>query len=89
MIVVLTDGSNNRGVDPQTAAKEAADRGVRVFTIGYGISTIVKPILALAGAPWHVLLLTSAERVGKGIRGAPRDAMGRFSRPIMTSPRGS
>ncbi len=36
VIVVLTDGSNNRGVDPQTAAKQAADRGVRVFTIGYG-----------------------------------------------------
>jgi len=36
VIVVLTDGSNNRGVDPQTAAKEAATRGVRVFTIGYG-----------------------------------------------------
>src|SRR5580692_627059 len=35
VIVVLTDGSNNQGVDPQTAAKEAADRGVRVFTIGY------------------------------------------------------
>ena len=36
VIVVLTDGSNNRGVDPRTAAKEAAGRGVRVFTIGYG-----------------------------------------------------
>jgi len=36
VIVVLTDGSNNRGIDPQTAAKEAAQRGVRVFTIGYG-----------------------------------------------------
>jgi Ca-activated chloride channel family protein len=36
VIVVLTDGSNNRGVDPQTAAVEAAERGVRVFTIGYG-----------------------------------------------------
>ena len=36
VIVVLTDGSNNRGTDPHTAAKEAADRGVRVFTIGYG-----------------------------------------------------
>ena len=36
VIVVLTDGSNNHGVDPQTAAKEAAERGVRVFTIGYG-----------------------------------------------------
>src|SRR6516164_6284646 len=36
VIVVLTDGSNNSGVDPQVAAKQAADRGVRVFTIGYG-----------------------------------------------------
>ena len=36
VIVLLTDGSNNRGVDPATAAKEAAARGVRVFTIGYG-----------------------------------------------------
>jgi Ca-activated chloride channel family protein len=36
VIVLLTDGSNNRGVDPQTAAKQAAARGVRVFTIGYG-----------------------------------------------------
>jgi Ca-activated chloride channel homolog len=36
VIVVLTDGSNNRGIDPQTAARQAAARGVRVFTIGYG-----------------------------------------------------
>jgi Ca-activated chloride channel family protein len=36
VIVVLTDGSNNRGVDPNVAAQEAAARGVRVDTIGYG-----------------------------------------------------
>ena len=36
VIVVLTDGSNTRGIDPQAAAKQAAGRGVRVFTIGYG-----------------------------------------------------
>jgi Ca-activated chloride channel homolog len=36
VIVVLTDGSNNRGVDPPVAAKQAAARGVRIFTIGYG-----------------------------------------------------
>jgi Ca-activated chloride channel family protein len=36
VIVVLTDGSNNEGVDPQTAARQAATRGVRVFTIGFG-----------------------------------------------------
>jgi Ca-activated chloride channel family protein len=35
-IVVLTDGSNTTGVDPVTAAGQAAARRVRVFTIGFG-----------------------------------------------------
>jgi Ca-activated chloride channel family protein len=35
-IVVLTDGRNTQGVAPQTAAQEAALRGIRVFTIGFG-----------------------------------------------------
>ncbi|KGN40575.1 VWA domain-containing protein [Knoellia aerolata] len=36
VIVVLTDGSNRNGVDPATAAEQAADRGIRVYTIGFG-----------------------------------------------------
>jgi Ca-activated chloride channel family protein len=36
VVVVLTDGSNNRGVAPPVAAGQAAARGVRVFTIGFG-----------------------------------------------------
>jgi Ca-activated chloride channel family protein len=35
-IVVLTDGRNTHGVDPVTAATEAAARRVRVYTIGFG-----------------------------------------------------
>jgi Ca-activated chloride channel family protein len=35
-IVVLTDGANTTGVDPVTAAEQAAARHVRVFTIGFG-----------------------------------------------------
>lgn len=35
-IIVLTDGANTQGVDPQIAAQEAALRRVRVFTIGFG-----------------------------------------------------
>jgi len=42
---------------------------------GYGTSTAVKPLLYLATAPWHVFGLRVAERVGKGIRSAPRDAL--------------
>ncbi|MEV0719215.1 VWA domain-containing protein, partial [Asanoa sp. NPDC050611] len=35
-IVVLTDGRNTQGVDPTTAAEQAAARGLRVYTIGFG-----------------------------------------------------
>jgi len=46
-----------------------------LVAVGYGISTVAKPILALAAAPWHVLGLLGIERVGKGVRTAPRDAL--------------
>ncbi len=35
-IVLLTDGQNLMGFDPMAAAQMAADRGVRVFTVGVG-----------------------------------------------------
>jgi Ca-activated chloride channel family protein len=36
IIVVLTDGASNRGPLPTDAAQQAVDRGIRVYTIGYG-----------------------------------------------------
>ncbi len=36
IVVLLTDGENNTGTDPIAAAQQAADRGVRVYTIGFG-----------------------------------------------------
>jgi Ca-activated chloride channel family protein len=36
IIVVLTDGANNRGITPLQAAPFAASRRVRIYTIGYG-----------------------------------------------------
>jgi Ca-activated chloride channel family protein len=38
-IVLLTDGANTQGVDPQTAAKQAAARHIRTYTIGFGTTT--------------------------------------------------
>jgi MFS family permease len=43
--------------------------------LGYGFSTIVKPLFAIANSPGLVLLARFGDRVGKGIRGAPRDAL--------------
>lgn len=36
VIVVLTDGANTRGIAPRDAIPLAVDRGVRVYTIGFG-----------------------------------------------------
>jgi len=35
-IVLLTDGENNENPNPLSAAKAAADRGVRIYTVGIG-----------------------------------------------------
>lgn len=42
---------------------------------GYALSNLARPLLALATAWPSVLLLRSVDRVGKGIRSAPRDAL--------------
>ena len=36
IVVLLTDGANTRGIAPIDAAKQAADRRIRVYTIGFG-----------------------------------------------------
>jgi Ca-activated chloride channel homolog len=36
IVVLLTDGASNAGPDPVDAAQQAADRGLRVYTIGFG-----------------------------------------------------
>lgn len=42
---------------------------------GYGLSSLVRPAMALAMAGWHIVALKFLDRVGKGIRTAPRDAL--------------
>lgn len=39
IIVLLTDGASNAGPFPLTAAAQAAARGIRVYTIGYGTNS--------------------------------------------------
>ncbi len=42
---------------------------------GYGVAALVRPLLAMAGAVWHVVALRATDRLGKGVRTAPRDVM--------------
>jgi MFS family permease len=55
-----------------------ADRARRkrpLVLTGYLVATIARPLVALATAPWHVLVVRVTDRIGKGIRSAPRDAL--------------
>jgi MFS family permease len=46
-----------------------------LVVFGYGLSTIAKPFLILATSWWNVLGVRFFDRVGKGIRTSPRDAL--------------
>lgn len=46
-----------------------------IVVLGYGISTLLRPAMALAGCGWQVVLMKFGDRVGKGLRTAPRDAL--------------
>jgi MFS family permease len=55
-----------------------ADRTGRpkwLMLAGYGLSSSVRPLIAIATAWSHVLAIRFSDRLGKGIRGAPRDAL--------------
>ncbi len=42
---------------------------------GYGLAALSKPLFPLAGSAAALMVARFADRIGKGIRGAPRDAM--------------
>lgn len=57
VIVMLTDGENNEAPDPLAAAQAAADRGVRIYTVGIG---------SPAGATLHLDGFTVQSRLDEG-----------------------
>lgn len=59
-------------------AGRLGDAGVghkRLALAGYSISNVVRPLIGFAGSWPTVLTLRFADRIGKGIRTAPRDAL--------------
>ena len=46
-----------------------------LVVIGYGIATVARPFTAIAQTAAQVLAIRVTDRVGKGIRSAPRDAL--------------
>src|SRR5438034_6378982 len=59
-------------------AGRLADRPARrgpLIVVGYAIAVVVRPLIALTAAAWQVVGLRVVDRVGKGIRTPPRDAV--------------
>ncbi len=85
---VLGAGAMSLGVIE--GAAEAANSGLKILSgwladrwqspkklvlAGYGLASAVRPLIGFATAWPQVLAIRFADRLGKGIRGAPRDAM--------------
>ena len=65
VIVLLTDGANTRGVAPLDAAESARDRGIQVYTVGFGTvnpATLRCTAEQLGGDPF-------SDRIGRGFGG--------------------
>jgi MFS family permease len=43
--------------------------------LGYGVANVLRPLLAFSNSWWQVLAIRFGDRVGKGVRGSPRDAL--------------
>jgi MFS family permease len=59
-------------------AGRLADRPARrgpLIVLGYAIAVAVRPVIAITAAAWQVIGLRVVDRVGKGIRTPPRDAL--------------
>lgn len=57
------------------ALSDRMHRKKPLVLLGYGVANLARPLIALAAAPWHVLLVRFVDRVGKGVRTSPRDAL--------------
>jgi len=51
------------------------DRRKLLVLLGYGLSGLIRPLTGVVTAAWQIIVIRMIDRVGKGIRSAPRDAM--------------
>lgn len=90
IFLVTTMGMSVTALGALEGAAEATAMIVKIFSgplsdwlgkrkglllLGYGLAAFTKPLFPLAGTPAVVATARLLDRVGKGIRGAPRDAL--------------
>jgi len=90
IFLVSTMGMSVVALGALEGAAEATTMIVKVFSgplsdwlgkrkglllVGYGLAALTKPLFPLATTPVVVVIARLVDRLGKGIRGAPRDAL--------------
>ena len=63
------------GKVPSGYISDRIGRRKPLILFGYGLAAVAKPLFAIASGPLPVLAARFADRVGKGVRGAARDAL--------------
>ncbi len=54
---------------------DQAGRRKGFVLFGYSLAAITRPVIGLIVAPWQLFLVRIGDRIGKGIRTSPRDAL--------------
>jgi Ca-activated chloride channel homolog len=78
IVVVLTDGTNTRGIAPIDAAKQAADRRVRVYTIGFGTTQPTEMVCSAEQLGGDALFEQPVFGSGGGFQSPPASAIRQF-----------
>ena len=71
----LAEGTAAIGKVPSGYISDRIGRRKPLILFGYGLAALSKPLFAIAAGPLPVLVARFADRVGKGVRGAARDAL--------------
>jgi MFS family permease len=54
---------------------DRAGRRKGFVLFGYSLATILRPLIGVIVAPWQLLVIRVGDRIGKGVRTSPRDAL--------------
>ncbi|MBI5759665.1 MAG: MFS transporter, partial [Planctomycetales bacterium] len=54
---------------------DRAGRRKDFIVFGYSLAALARPVIGLTTAPWQLLAIRLSDRIGKGVRTSPRDAL--------------
>jgi MFS family permease len=57
------------------AWSDRAGQRKNFVVFGYLLAAVARPLIGIVTAPWHLFAARTADRIGKGIRTSPRDAL--------------